>query len=124
MVKHIYGNTNILSDNQRPNMFINELKMYVDYLKKEITDSAAQITHSQTKKWNSFRKNVLEGIDYYHNLFTTSSFFRNGLQTISLQLQHYKLSLQPLKYHRPKSNSIFNCIDEKSSFQPEAAFLY
>lgn len=97
MVQHIYGNTNILSDNQRPNMFINELKMYVDYLKKEITDSAAQITHSQTKKWNSFRKNVLEGIDYYHNLFTTSSFFRNGLQTISLQLQHYKLELTAIE---------------------------
>lgn len=97
MVQHIYGNTNILSDNQRPNMFINELKMYVDYLKKEITDSATQITHSQTKKWNSFRKNVLEGIDYYHNLFTTSSFFRNGLQTISLQLQHYKLELTAIE---------------------------
>jgi hypothetical protein len=36
MVQHIYGNTNILSDNQRPNMFINELKMYVDYLKRKL----------------------------------------------------------------------------------------
>ena len=93
MVKHIYGNTNILSDNQRPNMFINELKMYVDYLRKEITESTAQITHSHTKKWNAFRKNVLEGIEYYHELFKASPFFSNGLSTIHHQLQEYKLQL-------------------------------
>ena len=97
MVKHIYGNTNILSDNQRPNMFINELKMYIDYLKKEITGSSAQITNSQAKKWNTFKNNVLEGIEYYRNLFTASSFFKNGLPTINLQLQEYKLLLTALE---------------------------
>ncbi len=93
MVQHIYGNTNILSDNQRPNMFINELKMYVDYLRKEIEESTVQITHSQTKKWNTFRKNVLEGIAYYHELFKASSYFSNGLSTINLQLEEYRLQL-------------------------------
>ncbi|NIF05089.1 hypothetical protein F3J23_06500 [Chryseobacterium sp. Tr-659] len=93
MVKHIYGNTNILSENFRPNMFINELKMYVDYFKNEITASSAQITHSQTKKWNAFKKNILEGIEYYHDLFKTSPFFRNGLSDISMKLQSYKLEL-------------------------------
>ncbi|BAP31638.1 uncharacterized protein CHSO_2601 [Chryseobacterium sp. StRB126] len=93
MVNHIYGNTNILPDNRRPNMFINELKMYIDYLKKELADSTRQITHSQTKKWNVFRKNMLEGIEYYHQLFNTSSFFKQGLQRINHQLQEYKLML-------------------------------
>lgn len=97
MVKHIYGNINILSDNERPNMFINELKMYVDYLKKEIKDPSIQITTSQTKKWNTFKKNILEGIEYYHQLFNTSTFFRQGLQTINLQLQEYKLMLNTLE---------------------------
>lgn len=97
MVKHIYGNINILSDNERPNMFINELKMYVDYLKKEIKDPSIQITTSQTKKWNTFKKNILEGIEYYHQLFNTSKFFRQGLQTINLQLQEYKLMLNTLE---------------------------
>lgn len=97
MVKHIYGNTNILSDNERPNMFINELKMYVDYLKKEIKDPSIQVTTSQTKKWNTFKKNILEGIEYYHQLFNTSTFFRQGLQTINLQLQEYKLMLNTLE---------------------------
>lgn len=97
MVQHIYGNSNILSYTHRPNMFINELKMYVDYLKKEITDSSVQITHSQTKKWNAFKKNILEGIDYYHNLFNTSSFFKPGFQTINHQLQEYKLALTAIE---------------------------
>ncbi|REC76498.1 hypothetical protein DRF60_14140 [Chryseobacterium elymi] len=97
MVKHIYGNANILSDNQRPNMFINELKMYVDYLKKEISSSSAQITNSQTKKWNTFKKNVLEGIEYYHHMFHTSTFFKSGLKTIELQLQEHKLILTAIE---------------------------
>ncbi|WP_276878768.1 hypothetical protein [Chryseobacterium joostei] len=97
MVKHIYGNTNILSDIQRPNMFINELKMYVDYLKKEITDSSIQITQSQSKKWNAFKKNMLEGIEYYHNLFKTSSFFSQKSQTIHHQLQEYKQILMAIE---------------------------
>ncbi|WP_106915640.1 hypothetical protein [Chryseobacterium aurantiacum] len=97
MVKHIYGNTNILSDIQRPNMFINELKMYVDYLKKEITDTSIQITHSQSKKWNAFKKNLLEGIEYYHNLFKASPFFRQKSQIIDDQLQEYKLMLTAIE---------------------------
>lgn len=97
MIQHIYGNTNILPDNQRPNMFINELKMYVDYLKKEISDSSVQITNSQTRKWNTFKKNVLEGIEYYHHMFNTSNFFKNGLKTIELQLQEYKRVLTAIE---------------------------
>lgn len=93
MVKHIYGTTNILSDNRRPNMFINELKMYVDYLKKEIGGITIPITASQTKKWNAFKKNLLEGIEYYHHLFESSTFFGQELQAIKHQLQEHKLAL-------------------------------
>ncbi|MFP3835692.1 hypothetical protein SCA31_22640, partial [Chryseobacterium sp. SIMBA_028] len=97
MVNHIYGNTNILADHERPNMFINELKMYIDYLKKEIADSFIPITPSQAKKWNAFKKNLLEGIEYYHNLFTASSFFKVGLKTIRMQLDHYQLELSAVE---------------------------
>jgi len=97
MVNHIYGNTNILADHERPNMFINELKMYIDYLKKEIADSFIPITPSQAKKWNAFKKNLLEGIEYYHNLFTNSFFFKMGLETIRMQLDHYQLELSAIE---------------------------
>nr|WP_315028549.1 hypothetical protein [uncultured Chryseobacterium sp.] len=97
MVQHIYGSTNVLSDDQRPHMFINELKMYIDYLKKEISDSSAVITQSQTKKWNTFKKNLFEGIEYYGHLFKGSSFFKNGYETIVLQLQGYKGELTAIE---------------------------
>ncbi|MDZ7615178.1 MAG: hypothetical protein U5K51_16895 [Flavobacteriaceae bacterium] len=36
MIQHIYGRTSVMTDSNRPNMFIKELGMYVDYLKNEI----------------------------------------------------------------------------------------
>lgn len=36
MVRHIYGYDNVLPDDRRPHLFINELKLYVDYFKNEI----------------------------------------------------------------------------------------
>lgn len=89
MIKHIYGNTNVLRDSYRPNMFINELKMYVDFLKKGMQESFSE----NEKKWNTFRKNLLEGIDYYQNLFKNTSFFQKEIKDIEQELQKYKLLL-------------------------------
>ena len=86
MVRHIYGNTNILSDNQRPNMFIKELTMYADYLKNELTAFAADVTAPQIKKWESFKTNLLEGIAYYERLFVKVEFFKDNFETIKKQL--------------------------------------
>lgn len=97
MVQHIYGNTNILPDNDRPNMFINELKMYVNHLKKEISDFSGTVTKSQDKKWKTFKENLFEGISYYENLFSQSSFFQSELNRINNQLQHYKMMLSGIE---------------------------
>lgn len=87
MVQHIYGNTNILPDNNRPNMFINELKMYVDYLKNELADFSDNITNPQIKKWESFKENLLEGILYYENLFSTRvDYFKDNYEMLKKQL--------------------------------------
>ncbi|WP_312992017.1 hypothetical protein [Chryseobacterium flavum] len=97
MVKHIYGNANVLPDSQRSHIFINELKMYIDYLKKEIPDPSAQVTVAQSKKWNTFRKNLLEGIEYYQQVFQTSTFFKKETKKILCQLQEYKLELTTIE---------------------------
>ncbi|WP_339918699.1 hypothetical protein [uncultured Flavobacterium sp.] len=80
MVQHIYGNASVLTDTNRPNMFIKELKMYVDYLKNEIATVSEEITAGQIKKWNLFKHNLEEGIGYYQNLFvsTTASMADNA----------------------------------------------
>jgi hypothetical protein len=93
MVQHIYGNTNILSNRNRPNIFINELKMYVDHLKKELADYSETRTHAREKKWNAFKDNLLQGIDYYKNLFAGSDFFKKDL-FLTQQLQQYQYILQ------------------------------
>lgn len=69
MVDHIYGRTNLLNDTPRPNMFIKELGMYVDYLKKDITKSLDIMNDQKIKYFTEFKNNLLDGIDYYRKLF-------------------------------------------------------
>jgi hypothetical protein len=97
MVRHIYGNANVLSTTNRPNVFINELKMYVDYLKNEIEDVTETISAAQIKKWHSFKNNLLEGIAYYQNLFATTTYFKDTISTIQTQLHNYKKELTELE---------------------------
>ncbi|MVN92930.1 hypothetical protein [Mucilaginibacter aquatilis] len=68
MVKHIYGQVNLLQNVERPNLFVNELNLYIDYLRKEIS--------SHLQNWNGKRENYLlkfknqlqDGINYYKQL--------------------------------------------------------
>ncbi|SFN45182.1 hypothetical protein SAMN04487989_101509 [Bizionia echini] len=69
MVKHIYGKTSVLSDAYRPNMFVKELKMYVNYLKNDIATFTDDVTVKQIKKWTTFKSNLLVGVGYYKKLF-------------------------------------------------------
>ena len=69
MMEHIYGTNSVLSSLYRPNMFVKELKMYVDYLKNEIESISEEVTTKQTKKWEGFRSNLFNGIAYYQELF-------------------------------------------------------
>ena len=70
MVSHIYGRLNLLNAKiDRPNMFINELKMYIDYFQKEIAKHIAEPTKLKLTSLHNFRKNLEEGISYYKELF-------------------------------------------------------
>lgn len=68
MVGHIYGNVNVLNSLYRPHIFINELKMYVDYLKQELDKNLNSLNEKQVKYFSSFKTNILQGIEYYKNL--------------------------------------------------------
>jgi hypothetical protein len=69
MVDHIYGKASVLSEAYRPNMFVKELKMYVEYLKNDIATFTDELSAKNIKKWTAFRSNLLDGIAYYQNLF-------------------------------------------------------
>jgi hypothetical protein len=68
MVGHIYGRTNVLASDDRPNMFINELRLYIDYLKNEIEKQIGILTAKEQKYFAAFKSNMLEGIAYYKSL--------------------------------------------------------
>ena len=93
MVQHIYGNTSVLTVANRPNLFVKELKMYLDYLKNEIESVSDEITAGQIKKWNSFKNNLLLGIGYYEDLFSATPFFKSIKNEILSQFDTYKIEI-------------------------------
>lgn len=96
MVKHIYGYTNILSYPNRPNMFVNELKLYVDYLWNEVKEFSENITPQQIKKWETYQQNVLEGISYYQEKLFAGDAFKDNADITREQLEYYKNEIQKI----------------------------
>jgi hypothetical protein len=68
MVDHIYGRTSLLNTSERPHMFINELKLYVEYLRREFEHVKHAATEKQRRYIETFKANLLEGIRHYENL--------------------------------------------------------
>ena len=72
MSDHIYGRDSILRSNDRPHMFIKELRMYVDYFRNMVTNKKTPADDRQKKRWLGFRDNLIDGIAYYRRLFSDS----------------------------------------------------
>jgi predicted PolB exonuclease-like 3'-5' exonuclease len=68
MVGHIYGRLQLLCDTYRPNMFINELRLYIDYMKSELQKRLETWNVKEQKYFDSFRKNLGDGIAHYKEL--------------------------------------------------------
>ncbi|MAJ90001.1 MAG: hypothetical protein CMD08_01845, partial [Flavobacteriales bacterium] len=71
MVNHIYNNVAGVVRSDRPNMFINELAMYLDYFSKKIDEQKANWDRASAKKLNTFANNMNHGIIYYKEMFNT-----------------------------------------------------
>lgn len=70
MVDHIYGRINVISRTDRPNLFIKELNIYLDFLVTKIEESRESMTKKQLKYLMNFSRNLTEGITYYNALFS------------------------------------------------------
>ena len=68
MVAHIYGRLSLLANNERPHMFINELMLYTDHLREETKKFSLKLSFRTPAYFSKFKKNLLEGIEYYHRL--------------------------------------------------------
>lgn len=89
MIDHIYGRTDISNKLYRPHMFVNELKLYVDYLKNQIRQAASSLNEKQIKYFQKFRANLLNGIAFYKKLLSSIS---NAAKTLE-ELCHFEKEL-------------------------------
>ena len=67
MTDHIYGRQNIMQHPTRPLMFVAELRLYIDFLMKEMKHTLAP-TARDFKTWKKFSENLLDGIAHYYDL--------------------------------------------------------
>ncbi len=68
---HIYGRANVITRTDRPNLFIKELQIYIDYLKKKFEEAKVSMTKKEEKYLLTFTKNMKTGILYYQHLFSS-----------------------------------------------------
>ena len=96
MTDHIYGRTNIIEKLNRPNLFVAELYLYIDYLKEELKDDIQnEQFEKRSKYYTAFFQNLRNGINYYRTL--------NGLsdqtkQQMLKDLDNASLELDSLVY--------------------------
>ena len=68
MIGHIYGRLSLLVSTDRPHMFIRELMLYVDYLRRELQKASEGLLDRTTKWFLDFKKNLIDGVGYYRGL--------------------------------------------------------
>jgi len=101
MVNHIYGKVDLLSQVKRPNMFINELNLYLEYYKKDVEMNAKKLNEKKKKYLQKFSEQLMIGIDYYKNLIPQfvdqTQAYRDEmicqLRNIETELVQYKLEI-------------------------------
>jgi hypothetical protein len=97
MVDHIYGKTQLLNETFRPHVFINELELYINYIKKEFEKSRSNLTEKRKAYFSSFKSNLLEGIKFYEKYFTPLLLVNDTIfQKNILLLEENKISIQKI----------------------------
>ncbi|MDO9512411.1 MAG: hypothetical protein Q7J34_11680 [Bacteroidales bacterium] len=97
MTDHIYGRTNVITRTDRPNMFIKELKIYIDFLKNKIDETSLSMTNKQESHLLNFGKNLKDGISYYQKMFSDlKDKFEDKKSGILIELDNCKKSIQQL----------------------------
>jgi hypothetical protein len=96
MVGHIYGRLSLIKDSDRPHMFIRELSLYVEHLRKELERFAAGVYERKLSYYEEFKKNLLDGVNYYQDRFLEFVFdhqdrFRADLLHLKAQIEQMKL---------------------------------
>ncbi len=92
MIDHIYGRLSLLTSSDRPHVFVKELGLYVDYLRKEIDNFPKGLAVNSASFLEGMRENLLKGIEYYQTLadelaVDSREQFLEGLQNMQTALE-------------------------------------
>lgn len=95
MVDHIYGRKSLFTENDRPHIFINELSLYLEHLRKYVQMNSGTWDLKKEKYFNGFKNQLAQGIIYYSQLKELhatmepqeQSRFMNSLHTAAAQLE-------------------------------------
>ncbi len=93
MINHIYGRTNLLNTVPRPHLFINELLLYIDFLKKEYIKTKNKLTVQKEEYFKMFKANLCAGMEYYVKLFAQMKLDTNELAEQIKQMAEAKSEL-------------------------------
>jgi len=118
MVGHIYGKVNIMHRKDRPNMFVKELQLYLEYLYDKISETAKPFSDKEVDYFVKFSNNMEDGIKYYKSLFSEikSAFndikfnILNELDSIEMEIRKINYELIPVKnnYKTQRFNRAMN----------------
>jgi hypothetical protein len=103
MVDHIYGRTNVMERTDRPNLFVKELGMYIEYLSGKIEETVKPFSDKQKKHFVTFQDNLNKGVEYYKDLFqkckaqledsTSKNNLMQDLENMNIELANLKTKL-------------------------------
>lgn len=68
MVGHIYGRLSLVSNPNRPHMFLRELDLYIEYLRREIEKQASGLSSNAPQYFHEFKENLHGGVAHYRRL--------------------------------------------------------
>jgi hypothetical protein len=94
MLDHIYGRLSLLTSSDRPHMFVKELGLYVDYLRKEVDNYPAGLAVNRASFLTGMRENLNKGIEYYQEL--SSQFAEDSRKKFLAGLEMMGQALEPL----------------------------
>jgi len=98
IIDHIYGRANVISRSDRPNMFIKELGLYLDYLKNRIEETRDSISQKTEKYLLTFSENLQDSMAYYDKIFNDlKGVFEDKRAEILRELNSGKETVQTLK---------------------------
>ncbi|MCD8407711.1 hypothetical protein LNI98_07695 [Tenacibaculum dicentrarchi] len=92
ITKTIYGQSASVTSLERPNLFIKELTIYIDYLKNKLEETTAEASPKEIKYLKTFVKNLKEGLLYYKDLFNNE--YQSAILHCPTVLSDLKLSSQ------------------------------